>query len=279
MNSAVQKPSTLPVASEQPPEKKAKTDMSHLLQTVGGDLVKADVATEFVDLLSDQQMNMILAKIIDRKQRESNDKDVVSYKNVKNNKMMRYLKIPYCKVESAEAFASNSRWVDRAVEISCTTGDKAKDKKSNQHASAKRMTKKLMRKYPEAAKEAIEEVKILTEEKKMTALKMASMFKAAQITSFIKRRLLLRHLRHHFGKHAFDTEKNVQKIDGHSDPHPEMAAWIAKVDEDSCRGPRKSEEEKAIEEERKLERKRQRADGMLHSDIDTAAQYPDGNMR
>ncbi len=279
MNSAAQKPSTLPVASEQPPEKKAKTAMSHLLQTVGGDLVKADVATEFVDLLSDQQMNMILAKMIDRKQRESNDKDVVSYKNVKNNKMMRYLKIPYCKVESAEAFASNSRWVDRAVEISCTTGDKAKDKKNNQHASAKRMTKKLMRKYPEAAKEAIEEVKILTEEKKMTALKMASMFKAAQITSFVKRRLLLRHLRHHFGKHAFDTEKNVQKIDGHSDPHPEMTAWIAKVDEDSCRGPRKSEEEKAIEEERKLERKRQSADGMLHSVIDTAAQYPDGMMR
>mmetsp|Transcript_22106 Transcript_22106/g.34717 ORF Transcript_22106/g.34717 Transcript_22106/m.34717 type:complete len:281 (+) Transcript_22106:101-943(+) len=280
MNSAVQKPSTLPVASEQPPEKKAKTDMSHLLQTVGGDLVKADVATEFVDLLSDQQMNMILAKIIDRKQRESNDKDVVSYKNVKNNKMMRYLKIPYCKVESAEAFASNSRWVDRAVEISCTTGDKAKDKKSNQHASAKRMTKKLMRKYPEAAKDAVKEVKKMPQENKMSGLKIASMFKAAQITSIQKRRYLLRHLRHHFGSHAFDAGHYVQKIwDGHSDPHPEMAAWIAKVDEDSCRGPRKSEEEKAIEEERKLERKRQRADGMLHSDIDTAAQYPDGNMR
>eukprot|EP00574_Skeletonema_japonicum_P014349 CAMPEP_0201734164 /NCGR_PEP_ID=MMETSP0593-20130828/33461_1 /ASSEMBLY_ACC=CAM_ASM_000672 /TAXON_ID=267983 /ORGANISM="Skeletonema japonicum, Strain CCMP2506" /LENGTH=70 /DNA_ID=CAMNT_0048227443 /DNA_START=149 /DNA_END=358 /DNA_ORIENTATION=- len=63
-----QPPSKLPVA-EQSPEKKAKTAMSHFLITaVSGDLLKGDVAAEFVDRLNDQQMNMILAKIIDRKQ-------------------------------------------------------------------------------------------------------------------------------------------------------------------------------------------------------------------
>lgn len=294
MNNTAQQTSTPPVAV-QPPEKKAKTAMSHLLQTIGGDFLKADVATEFVDLLSDKQMNMILAKIIDRKQKESNDKDVISYQNVKNNKMMRYLKIPYCKVEGAESFATHSRWVDRAVEISVTTGNKDKDK-NIQYASAilisaKRMTKKLMRKYPEAAKEAIVETNMLPEDKKMSALKIASMFKAAQITSIQKRRLLLRHLRHHFGKHAFDTERNIRKIDDRLDPDPEMAAWIAKVNEDACTGPRKSEEEKeAIEEERKIQRQSQpqmdhsqattttrgNADGMLHSPH--SQRYLDGMM-
>lgn len=280
MNNAAQQTSTPPVAG-QPPEKKVKTAMSHLLQIIGEDLVKGygAVATEFVDLLSDQQMNMILAKIIDRKQKESNDKDVIIYKNVKNCRMMRYLKVPYCKMEGAEAFTSrnNSRWVDRAVEISVTTGNKDKDKFINQHAalhaSAKRMTKKLMKKYPEAAKEAIVELNMVPQDKKMSALKMACMFNAAQVTTFPKRRLLLRHLRHHFGKHAFDTERNINKIwDGHSDPHPEMETWTAKVNEDACTGPRKTEEEKAIAEERKLERKmekeRQMADGMLHSHIE-----------
>ncbi len=281
-----QPPSKLPVA-EQPPEKKAKTAMSHFLITaVSGDLLKGDVAAEFVDRLNDQQMNMILAKIVERKQRESNDKDVLLSKNVKNGKIMTYLKIPSARAEAEASFVKYSNWIHRAVEISCTTtGNQEKDK-DNKHASAKRITKILMRKYPEAAKEAVKEVKKMPQENKMSGLKIASMFKAAQITSIQKRRYLLRHLRHHFGRQAFDAELNIQKIwDGHSDPHPEMAAWIAKVNEDACFGPRKSEEEKAIEEERKLERKMEKqqqkagADGMLHSDIDTAAQYPDGMMR
>lgn len=274
MNNAAQQTST-PVAA-QPPEKKAKTSMSHLLQSINEGYLKGAVATEIVDLLNEQQMNMILAKIIDRKQKESNDKDVITYTNIGNRKMIKYLKIPYCKMEGVETFLSrkNNYWVDRAVEISVTTGNKDKDRFINLpaalHASAKRMTKKLMKEYPDATKEAIVELNMVPEDKKMSALKIASMFKAAQVDSFSKRRLLLRHLRHHFGKHAFDTESNITKIwDGHSDPHPEMVTWTAKVNGDATRGPRKSEEAKAIEEERKLERQmeiqRQRADGMLHS--------------
>ena len=287
--------------AEQPPEKKAKTAMSHLLQTVGGDLVKADAATEFVGLLNDKQMTMLLAKIIERKQKESNDKDVVSFRNAKNYAMMQYLKIPSCGGEREASFVKTSNWINRAVEISCTTSDN-QEKDKTDHTSAKRITKALMKKYPEAAKEAIKEVKKMPQENKMSGLKIAAMFKSAEITSIKKRRYVLRHLRHHFGSHAFDAGHYVQKIwDGHSDPQPEMITWIAKVNEDACSGPRKSDEEKeeerileeerklerkmeiqrqredvmlrkAIEEERKLERKmekqRQRADGMLHSHRD-----------
>ena len=273
MNSEAQPPSPLP-AVEQPPAKKPKTAMSHfyhLLQTVGKGLSKDGEATEFVNCLNDQQMDMLLAKIIERKQKESNDKDVVTFRNIKNSKQTQYLKIQSSRAENTESFNKHV-WISRAVEISCTsTGNKDKDK-TNLHESAKRITKKLMKMYPEAGKEAIEELKIWPKiwpkERRMSALKIAAMFKAAQIISVQKRRYLLRHLRHHFGKKAFDSEKDVQKFwDGHSEPNPEVAPWIAEVDKDACTGPRKSEEEKAEEERRKLERKmerqRQRADGML----------------
>lgn len=254
--------STLPaVAVEQPPEKKAKTDESqfyHLLRSAGKDLTKHGDATEFVGCLNDKQMDMLLAKIIERKQKETNDKDVVVFQNPKNKTKMQYLQIRSSRVENTESF-EKSKWLKRAVEISCTsTRDKAQDK-ANQHESAKRITKKLMKMYPASAKEAIEELKVWPKERKMSALKMAAMFKAAQINTVSKRRFLLRHLRHHFGKKSFDREINVQKLwDGHSEPNPEIAPWIAQVDKDSCTGPRKSEEEKAEEEQQKKEQKRKK---------------------
>mmetsp|Transcript_17825 Transcript_17825/g.22773 ORF Transcript_17825/g.22773 Transcript_17825/m.22773 type:complete len:317 (+) Transcript_17825:12-962(+) len=272
MNNAAPLSSPLPEV-EQPPAKKAKTAVAHLLKTVGKDLVKEDEATEFVGLLDNQQLNMLFAKIIERKQKESNDKDVVSYQHVRNRRMINYLKIPSSRVDAVESFTKKSTWINRAVEISCaTTGNKEKDK-TNEHASAKRIIKQCFKVYPEASKGAIEdckkgreELKILPKDRKMDGLKIATMFKAAQITSLQKRRYLLRHLRHHFGKHAFDIEQNIQKFwDGHSEPHPDIAVWNATVDGVACRGPRKSKEEIAKEAElklqRKMERQRQKEDG------------------
>eukprot|EP00984_Skeletonema_dohrnii_P013340 scaffold5503_cov112-Skeletonema_dohrnii-CCMP3373.AAC.2 len=261
MNNAAPLSSPLPEV-EQPPEKKAKTAVAHFLKTVGKDLAKEDEATEFVGLLDNQQLNMLFAKMIERKQKESNDKDVVSYQHVRNRRRINYLKIL------------------EQIEISCaTTGNKEKDK-TNEHASAKRVIKQCFKVYPEASKAAIEEckkgreeLKILPKDRKMDGLKIATMFKAAQITSIQKRRYLLRHLRHHFGKHAFDIEQNIQKFwDGHSEPHPDIAephpdiaVWNATVDGVACRGPRKSKEEIAKEAElklqRKMERQRQKEDG------------------
>mmetsp|Transcript_22383 Transcript_22383/g.33920 ORF Transcript_22383/g.33920 Transcript_22383/m.33920 type:complete len:309 (+) Transcript_22383:17-943(+) len=272
MNNAAPLSSPLPEV-EQPPEKKAKAAVAHLLKTVGKDLAKEDEATEFVGLLDNQQLNMLFAKMIERKQKESNDKDVVSYQHVRNRRRINYLKIPSSRVDAVDSFNKNSTWINRAVEISCaTTGNKEKDK-TNEHASAKRVIKQCFKVYPEASKAAIEEckkgreeLKILPKDRKMDGLKIATMFKAAQITSIQKRRYLLRHLRHHFGKHAFDIEQNIQKFwDGHSEPHPDIAVWNATVDGVACRGPRKSKEEIAKEAElklqRKMERQRQKEDG------------------
>ena len=53
---------------------------------------------------------------------------------------------------------------------------------------------------------------------KMGAVKLAAMFKAGNISTYNQRRALLRHLRHHFGKFAFDAEHKVQMLcEGHSE--------------------------------------------------------------
>ena len=83
--------------------------------------------------------------------------------------------------------------------------------------SAKRISKKLMASYREAFEEAMAE-KNMQPPEKMGAVKLAAMFKAGNISTYNQRRALLRHLRHHFGKFAFDAEHKVQMLcEGHSE--------------------------------------------------------------
>ena len=56
--------------------------------------------------------------------------------------------------------------------------------------------------HEEAVEAAMEEMNVMPQQK-MDAVKMVAMFKAANIKSKSKRRALLRHLRHHVGKHSF----------------------------------------------------------------------------
>ena len=69
----------------------------------------------------------------------------------------------------------------------------------------------MTKKYEGAAKEVLDEMKMMPQEQ-MNAVKMVAMFKAANIQSKSKRRALLRHLRHHFGKHALATELTVKSL-------------------------------------------------------------------
>jgi hypothetical protein len=123
---------------------------------------------------------------------------------------MQYVRIPTN--TSDESFRKSSAWVDRAIEMNSGRKDKA-----SRTTSAKRISRKLIATYREAFEEAMAE-KNMQPPEKMDAVKLAAMFKASNISTRNQRRALLRHLRHHFGKFAFDAEHKVQMLcEGHSE--------------------------------------------------------------
>lgn len=197
---------------------------SSSLGLVGGiDVGEAEIA-DFVSNLPPKQFEVMFAHMINRAQNESGDKDMITSKNTGNNKSQKYVRVPTNTTE--QSFQQHSGWVEKALEAN--GGGKDPTAKIT---SAKRIAKKLIKKLrTEEGDQVLEELGILPQEHlKMGAVKIAAMFKAAGVRSRHRRRALLKHLRHFFGKHVFDSETKVQMLcDGHTKVESDVV-WYERV--------------------------------------------------
>ena len=110
--------------------------------------------------------------------------------------------------ESDAYFHKYGKWLRKALQRSGGKGGMLK--------SAKRATKWIRKHQPDAFKEALKEMGF-NNSSKMSAVQIAAMFKAGNVTAREQRRMIMRHLRHHFGRGCFEPEYKVQMLcDGHT---------------------------------------------------------------
>ena len=196
------------------PSKKARITIpstpQHTINAVSSekrefDLVEKAIGKD-VALIGDEQLDRLIMQAVALKQKRSGDNVVLNYKDFRNGKMKSFVQVPTNTTDAS--FMKQSTWIDKSFELNGRN-----DTKFN---SAKRTAKHIRRHYALAFQEALKEQGIMTPEK-MNAVRVAAMFKAGNISSRSSRRQIMRHLRHHFGKHSFEPEYKVQMLcDGHT---------------------------------------------------------------
>ena len=131
----------------------------------------------------------------------------LTYKDMRNGKETYFVKVT--PAGSDESFRKYSKWLKRALHRN--------GGKDGIFGGAKRATKWLYNNQKEAFNEAMSELGVSLPDK-MNAVQIAAMFKAGNVTAREQRRMMLRHLRHHFGKGMFEPEYKVQMLcDGHTE--------------------------------------------------------------
>ena len=159
---------------------------------------------DIVDEPPEEEMDLLLGQMIALKQMKSGDNLAFKYKHG-NGKVRHFVHVPVN--ESSTSFQKYRAWIDVAMEIN-GAGSKLR--------SAGRIAKHIGRRYASAFKEAMKELHFSVA-KKMSAVRISAMFKAGNVHARTNRRQILRHLRHHFGKHSFESEKQVQMLsEGHT---------------------------------------------------------------
>ena len=160
------------------------------------------------ELRNRDSMNRLCTQANSLMQEMNSDGEVcLKYKDMRNGKETYFVKVT--SAESHETFRKYSKWLKQALNRNGGKGGIS--------AGAKRATKWLYTNQREAFFDALSELGVSLPQK-MNAVQIAAMFKSGNVTAREQRRMILRHLRHHFGKGLFEPEYKVQMLcDGHTE--------------------------------------------------------------
>ena len=162
-------------------------------------------ATALLQSLSLEERDILLTEVVVGN--TSKKDSLLQFRNVRNRTVESYVRVPANKTD--QSFERSAAWLDTAIKANAGEG-------VSKFKSAKRTMKYLGKKFKDASREALKEMKLMSPGQ-MNEIQMGAMWTAGDVSSKNARRNILKHLRHHFGKHSFAPEYKVQMLcEGHT---------------------------------------------------------------